>query len=112
MELIDGAQLIKFFAALTLVIGLMGGLALILKRLQLGGPIKTGSARRLKILEILQLDSRRKAILLRRDDKEHLVILGPNGETVIESGIISESEQSVANAGTTEEQDNAVKDAA
>lgn len=112
MELIDGAQIIKFFAALTLVLGLMGGLALILKRFQLGGPIKTGSARRLKILEILQLDSRRKAILLRRDDKEHLVILGPNGETVIESGIISESEQSVERASTTEQPDEPAQKAA
>ena len=92
MELIDGIQIVKFFAALTFVLALMGGLFLILKRIQTNGPIKMGNARRLRITEVLQLDSRRRAILLRRDGIEHLVILSPNSETVIEAGIISEQE--------------------
>jgi flagellar protein FliO/FliZ len=85
METID---YIKFVASLALVLGLMGGLALILKKIGLGNiGIVPADKRRLKIVEILPLDARRKALILRRDDKEHLVILGVNGETVIETDI-------------------------
>ena len=43
--------------------------------------------RRLKVVEALPLDARRRLVLLQRDNKQHLVILGPNGETVIETDI-------------------------
>jgi flagellar protein FliO/FliZ len=79
---------IKFFAALIFVLGLMGGLALVLKRIGLGpASMIAPDKRRLKILEILPLDARRKAVLLSRDNTEHLVILGPTGETVVEANI-------------------------
>lgn len=85
MEVID---YLKFVAALALVLGMMGGLALILKRLGLGNVgMLPPDKRRLKIVEILTIDPRRKALILRRDDKEHLVILGVNGETVVETDI-------------------------
>jgi len=85
MESID---YIKFLAALILVLGLMGGLALVLKRLNLGAAgMLPADKRRLKVLEILPLDARRKAVLLSRDGAEHLVILGPTGETVVETNI-------------------------
>jgi len=85
MELHD---YIRFVAALAFVLGLMGGLALILKRINLGAMgINPGAKRRLKIIEILPLDARRKAVLLSRDDAEHLVILGGTSETVVETNI-------------------------
>ena len=84
----DTLDYIKFVAALALVLGMMGGLALILKRLGLGNVgVLPADKRRLKIVEILSIDPRRKALILRRDDKEHLVILGVNGETVVETDI-------------------------
>ena len=84
----DVYDYIKFFAAFALVMGLMAGLALLLKKLNLGNIGVTGNEkRRLKIVEILSLDARRKAVLIRRDDAEHLVILGPSGETVVETNI-------------------------
>ena len=85
MEAVD---YLKFVASLALVLGLMGGLALVLKRLGLGNVgILPPDKRRLKVVEILTIDPRRKALILRRDDKEHLVILGVNGETVVETDI-------------------------
>lgn len=82
------SQYFTFFFALLFVLCLMGGLAYVLKRFGLNGEKFTApSQRRLKIVEILPLDMRRKAILLRRDDREHLVILGPAGETVVETDI-------------------------
>lgn len=73
--------------ALLFVLGLMGGLWLVLKRLGLSGalPMVPPTKRRMAIIEVLPLDPRRKAIILRKDDREHLVILGPTGETVVES---------------------------
>jgi len=79
---------LKFFAALVFVLGLMGGLALVLKRIGLGAAsMIPADKRRLKVIEILPLDARRKAVLLSRDGAEHLVILGPAGETVVETNI-------------------------
>ncbi len=84
----DTYDYIKFFAAFALVMGLMGGLALLLKKLNLGNiGITADSKRRVRIVETLPLDARRKAVLIRRDDVDHLVILGPSGETVVETNI-------------------------
>lgn len=82
---------LKFLAALIFVLALMGGLAMLLKRLGLNGTgiMAPSDKRRLKVVEILPLDARRRAILLRRDDTEHLVILGASGETVVETNIPS-----------------------
>lgn len=83
----ESVEFLRAIMALFLVLGLMGGLWLILKKLGLNGPVQipTGTKRRLKIVEVLPLDPRRKAIILRRDDTEHLVILSASGETVVES---------------------------
>lgn len=85
----EGPDILRFFMALIFVLSLMGGLWLVLKRLGLNGPLMVapGTKRRLKIIEALPLDARRRVILLRRDNKDHLVILGPTGETVVETGI-------------------------
>ncbi len=79
---------VKFLAAFVFVLGLMGGLALVLKRIGLGNVgTLPADKRRLKIIEILPVDARRRAMILRRDDVEHLIITGPTGETVIETNI-------------------------
>lgn len=84
----DYADYLKFLASLLFVLGLMGGLWLVLKKMGFNGAVMTpADKRRLKIVEVLPLDARRKAVLLRRDDAEHLVILGANGETVVETNI-------------------------
>lgn len=81
-------DLLRLAAALAFVLSLMGLLAFLLRRYGSGGwRTLAPKDRRLKIVEILPLDSRRRALLIARDGKEHLVILGPNGETVVESGI-------------------------
>lgn len=87
----DWHDYLKFLAALLFVLGLMGGLALLLKRFGLGSAAMVpADKRRLKVLEILPLDARRKAVLLSRDGAEHLVILGGTGETVVETNIQKE----------------------
>jgi flagellar protein FliO/FliZ len=87
MELITGTQIVRLIAALALVLALMMGLNLFMRRLNNGGLQRPGQKRRLKVVESLVIDARRRLVLIRRDDREHLVILGPAGETVVESGI-------------------------
>lgn len=68
----------NFLAALAIVLCLIGILAWIAKWLGLGGRL-TATARsgnrRLGLEELKPLDSHRKLVLLRCDDREHLVLL-------------------------------------
>lgn len=84
----DFTDYIKFVAALVFVLSLMGGLAFVLKRLGLdrtGG--MTGKKRRLKIIEVMNIDAKHKAAIIQCDDKQHLMLLNANGDTIIESNI-------------------------
>jgi flagellar protein FliO/FliZ len=45
---------------------------------------------RLGIVETAFLGPKHRLILVRRDDVEHLVLLGPNSNTVVESGILGD----------------------
>ena len=79
---------VRFLAALVLVLVLIGGCAWAARRLGLGGALSAakGSVARLGVVEVKVLDSRRKLVLLRRDAREYLVLLGPNQDLLIESG--------------------------
>ncbi|MBU0859239.1 MAG: flagellar biosynthetic protein FliO [Alphaproteobacteria bacterium] len=90
MEVIDGAQLGRFIAALVFVLGLMFLLSQVMKRYNGHARALPGiRKKRLQIIEVLAIDSRRRAVLIRRDDREHLVLLGATTDTVIESNIES-----------------------
>lgn len=87
MEATDYA---KFVLALLFVLALIGLLAVLARRFGLGPAQARGGRglhKRLRIVEVAPLDAKRRMVLVRRDDMEHLVILGHNGETVVETGI-------------------------
>jgi len=74
--------------ALLLVVGLIFAVAWVARRVGLGGRFAAvGGKRRLAIVEVLPLDAKRRLVLLRRDGAEHLVILGVQGDVVVEAGI-------------------------
>ena len=79
----------RFLLALVLVLALIGGLAWAARRFGFGGQLtpNTGKSPRLSVVEVRVLDSRRKLVLLRRDGCEHLVLLGPNQDLLLESAI-------------------------
>jgi flagellar protein FliO/FliZ len=83
----ETALLLKFAFAFVFVISLMLLLSVFLKKMGLPGSAPLMGKRRLKIVEALPLDHRRRLVLVRRDDREHLLVIGPGGETLIESGI-------------------------
>lgn len=87
MELMDSSQILKFVAALAFVLALMALLALIMRRVNHGGSMMPLARRRLKLVETLPIDPRRRLAIVRCDDREHLLILGTNGETVVETNL-------------------------
>lgn len=80
---------LRFLLALVFVLGLIGAIAWLARRFGLGGRLapNTGRERRLGVVEVTTLDARRKLVLLRRDDAEHLVLLGPGQDLLVERNI-------------------------
>jgi flagellar protein FliO/FliZ len=89
----DVTSIATYVAAFVFVIALIAIGAWLLKGLTGGGSgNKTGSflrgrERRLGVVEAANVDGRRKLILLRRDDTEHLIMTGGPVDVVIETGI-------------------------
>jgi flagellar protein FliO/FliZ len=76
---------LRFALALILVLGLIALLGWLLRRFGMG--VKMTKGRRLAVSEVQMLGPRHRLMLIRRDDVEHLVIVGPGSETVVETGI-------------------------
>jgi len=84
----DYYMLLKASAAFAFVLGLMWIFSWSLKKVGLAGQsLLPGAKKRLKIVEYLPIDHKRKLVIVRRDDQEHLLVLGPAGETVVETNI-------------------------
>lgn len=99
----DLAEYFRFFAALGFVLVLIGILAALVRRSGLGDRLavtKTSGERRLDLVEVRPLDAKRKLVLLRRDDREHLVLLGSGSDLLIESDIPARPAPAVAKAET------------
>lgn len=85
----------RFFLALMFVVGLIGLLALLLRRIGLGGvrlsPAFRGKSKtaekRLAVTEAIAIDARRRLVLVRRDDVEHLILLSGSDDLVVETNI-------------------------
>ena len=86
MSGIDPQQLAQFGAALAFVLALVATIAWLARRFLPGAAgVAAGKKRRLVVVENLALDPKTRAVLLRRDDVEHLLVLGPNGATKLET---------------------------
>ena len=93
---LDYSNYLQFFFALIFVLGLIGALALLLRHFGFGGAVRlqrhlTGGRKRLEVMDVLAVDARRRLVLIRRDNTEHLILLGPNDDILIE-GCISAPE--------------------
>ena len=80
---------LRFVLALVFVLGLIGILAMIVRKYGPGRMVtgRRGASRRLWVSEVLPLDGRRRLVLLRRDGVEHLLLLGHGADVVVETGI-------------------------
>ncbi|MEO3429458.1 flagellar biosynthetic protein FliO [Pelagibius sp. CAU 1746] len=87
----DLGEYFRFFLALAFVLVLIAGLAALLRRSGFGERLaatpSSAGPRRLSLVEVRPLDAKHKLILVRRDDREHLVLLGATSDLLIESDI-------------------------
>src|SRR5580704_14895149 len=82
---------VKFFLAFLLVLGLIGVGAWGLRRFssgRLGGASTRGRQPRLGVIDYASVDARRRLILVRRDNVEHLLMIGGPTDVVVEANII------------------------
>lgn len=75
---------------LGVVLGLLAGALWMVRRydLKLPGRFVGGATRRIELIEKLPIDGRRSVALIRRDGREHLILLSPEGPVVVETGIV------------------------
>jgi hypothetical protein len=81
----------KFFIAFVIVLALIGGVAWLVRRFG-AGALTASSARgrqaRLGVIEATAIDGRRRLVLVRRDNVEHLIMLGGPSDVVVEANIV------------------------
>jgi len=71
-------MILRAVLSLMLVLGLIAGAGLLARRLGVAGglTLKRGGRRRLGVVETLQIDNRRRLVLVRKDDSEYLLLIG------------------------------------
>ena len=93
-ESLFGAEMplaIRFFLAFLIVLGLIGATAWAVRRFgsgRLGGAGARGRQPRLAVIDHASVDARRRLILVRRDNIEHLIMIGGPTDVVVESNIV------------------------
>jgi flagellar protein FliO/FliZ len=80
---------LRFVVALVFVLALIGVVAWAGRRMGFLGQVtmRRGGAGRIGVVEAVTIDAKRRLVLVRRDGVEHLVLLGPTTELLLESGI-------------------------
>lgn len=81
---------IKFFVAFAIVLALIGLTAWLVRRFsanRLGGATR-GRQPRLAVIDAASVDGRRRLVLIRRDNVEHLMMIGGPNDLVVEPNIV------------------------
>jgi flagellar protein FliO/FliZ len=82
------AQYFQVLLAFLFVMGLIGLLSVLLRKFSLESFMVRKNPemkRNLCVLEILPVDSKRRLVLVKNGSKKHLLLLGINGDLVVES---------------------------
>ena len=82
---------VRFFLAFLFVLGLIGLFAWMARRFgaeRLGAATARGRQPRLAVIDAAAVDGRRRLILIRRDNVEHLLMIGGPSDVVIEANIV------------------------
>lgn len=84
----EGPEILRVAFGFVAVLGMIAAAAYAARKAGLASlPGAAGKKRRLAVSEMLPLDARRRLALIRCDDAEYLVILGPSGETLVAAGL-------------------------
>ena len=92
-ESLFGAEMplaVRFFVAFLIVLGVIGAIWWIVRRFGSGrlGASTRGRQPRLGVIDHARVDNRRLLILVRRDNVEHLLMIGGPSDIVVESNIV------------------------
>lgn len=82
---------VQFFLAFVIVLGLIGATAWAVRRFgagSIGGGGMRGRQPRLAVVDYASVDGRRRLLLVRRDNVEHLLMIGGPTDVVVESNIV------------------------
>jgi flagellar protein FliO/FliZ len=80
MEMVDA---LRYFGALALVLALVGAAGLAMRRYGLPGLV--GSGRRMAVVDSVMLGRQHRAVILRCDGTDHILVTAPNGATLLSS---------------------------
>ncbi|MFN3658507.1 MAG: flagellar biosynthetic protein FliO [Pseudolabrys sp.] len=81
----------RFFIAFLVVLALIGVTAWLVRRFgasRLGGGSARGRQPRLAVIDAASVDGRRRLVLIRRDNVEHLLMIGGPTDVVVEPNIV------------------------
>ena len=87
-------QALTFFFAFVAVLALIGAAAWLVRRFagnRLGANTNRGRAPRLAVIDAAAVDGRRRLVLVRRDNVEHLLMIGGPTDIVVEPNIVRAS---------------------
>jgi flagellar protein FliO/FliZ len=82
---------IQFFVAFLVVLVLIAGTAWVVRRFgsgRIGSAAARGRQPRLGVVDHASVDSRRRLLIIRRDNVEHLVMVGGPTDVVVETNIV------------------------
>ena len=78
-------EILRYVAALALVLALIGAAGLAARKWGVPGVSKAVSEKRLAVTETLMIGPRQKLFLVRRDNVEHLIYSSPDGACLVEN---------------------------
>lgn len=89
----DLLSVLRTLGGLGVVLGILSGALWLVRRYDLRLPGRAIGARdrRLELVETLPIDGRRMVALLRRDGREHLVLIAPEGHLILESNVMPDA---------------------
>ena len=87
----EGSLIVRFVVAFVIVLGLIGLTFWLIRRFggaRVGSGPQKGRQPRLAVIDAAPVDGRRRLVLIRRDNVEHLLMLGGPSDFVVEQNIV------------------------
>src|SRR3954465_15916915 len=87
----EGSLIVRFVVAFVIVLALIGLTFWLIRRFggtRVGNGAQKGRQPRLAVIDAAPVDGRRRLVLIRRDNVEHLLMLGGPSDIVVEQNIV------------------------
>src|SRR2546423_14123179 len=87
----EGSLIVRFVVAFVIVLALIGLTFWLIRRFgtaRVGAAAQRGRQPRLAVIDAAPVDGRRRLVLVRRDNVEHLLMIGGPSDIVVEQNIV------------------------